>query len=76
MNIGELLSQQSNGRILATRHRVRDTVGKGRFSVPFFLEAWADAKFEIPGSPEPIIYGPWMKKLLGGGFVFQRLKDV
>lgn len=76
LNIGELLSQLSNGRILATRHRVRDTVGKGRFSVPFFLEARADAKFEIPGSPEPIIYGPWMKKLLGGGFVFQQLKDM
>ena len=77
LNIGELLSQLSNGRILATRHRVRDTIGKGRFSVPFFLEARADAKFEIPGSPEPIIiYGPWMKKLLGRGFVFQQLKDV
>ena len=76
MNIGELLSQVSNGRILATRHRVRDTIEKDRISVPFFLEAHANAKFEIPGSSEPLIYGPWMRKMLGRSFVFQQLKDV
>ena len=78
MNIGQVLSDLSNGRIQATRHRVRDTIGKDRISVHFFLEAHSDAKFEIPGSGS-LTYGPWMTKLLstlGHGYPFQQLADV
>lgn len=76
MNIGELLSQLSDGKIHATRHRVRDQIGKDRISVPFFLEAHAKAKFDIPGITEPLIYGPWMAYMLGRSFVYRQLADV
>lgn len=75
MNIGMLLSQLSNNRIRATRHRVQDIVGKDRISVPFFLEAHSDAKFEIPGSGS-LIYGPWMAKMISRAYAFQQLADI
>lgn len=76
MNIGELLSQFTNRRIRATRHRVHEKIGVERFSCPFFLEAHAKARFDLPGAEEPLIYGPWMSYMLGRAFVYSQLADV
>ena len=62
VNIGDLMSRVTNGRFRATPHRVRDT-GKKRYSVPFFLEARSNAKFEFPDS-SIITYGPWLVERL------------
>ena len=69
MNIGQLLSGLSNGRI-HTGHSE-----KTEYLSLFFLEAHFDAKFEIPGSGS-LTYGPWMTKLLSQGYPFQQLADV
>ena len=37
LNLGELLSHWTNGRFVATRHRVINDTGKHRFSLPAFL---------------------------------------
>lgn len=58
VNIGELLSKITGGKLKATYHRVCD-IGRDRYSVPFFFEPRFDGKFEIPSSG-PITYGPWI----------------
>lgn len=54
VNVGEQLSEMSNGRFAATVHRVMD-IGKSRFSMPFFYEPGADADIntKIPASLLP-----------------------
>ena len=71
LNIGKLLSQLTEGRFKATRHRVRD-IQTDRYSAPFFLEARSDAKFVIPNS-DTITYGPWLRQLLGSSYIFRHL---
>jgi isopenicillin N synthase-like dioxygenase len=45
-NIGDLLERWTNGRLKSTAHRVLNTSGKERFSIPVFFdpnsEAWID----------------------------------
>lgn len=36
-NVGQYLERQSNGAFPATVHRVRNSTGQGRYSLPFFL---------------------------------------
>lgn len=65
MNIGELLSQLTNRKIRATRHRVEEKIVIERISCPFFLAPHSKASFDLPGSEEPLIYGPWWTNRLG-----------
>ena len=58
-NIGIILSQLTDGRFKAARHRVRD-IQKDCYSIPFVLESCSDAKFDIPNSTGSITYGPWL----------------
>jgi len=43
VNIGDLVQRLTNGRYLANLHRVVNTSGRERYSVPFFLDADYDA---------------------------------
>ena len=44
VNIGDLMASMMGGRFVATRHRVRSSsVGRDRYSVPFFFEPGVDA---------------------------------
>ena len=75
-NIGIILSQLTDGRFKAVRHRVRD-IQKDRYSIPFVLEARSDAKFDIPNSTGSITYGPWLvKQLRKSTYAFRHLPDV
>lgn len=49
VNIGDLLAHMSQGRFVATRHRVRAS-GAHRYSVPFFCEPGADALVHVNGA--------------------------
>ena len=61
VNIGELLSRLTNGRLKATYHRVRD-IEKERFSCPFFFAPRSNAVFELPDDGSKIVYGPFIIK--------------
>ncbi|XP_064122729.1 uncharacterized protein LOC135226964 [Macrobrachium nipponense] len=71
VNIGNVLSSISGGRLKATRHRVVDLCGD-RLSVPFFLEPrfGGNINVALPGGtpklgydPEEVVeYGPWLFK--------------
>ena len=37
VNLGSLLARLTNGRVKATKHRVRE-IGQSRYSVPFFFQ--------------------------------------
>ena len=75
VNIGDLLSRLTKGKFKATYHRVRD-IGKERYSVPFFFEPRADAKFELPDS-SIITYGTWLKQRLKRfKYQFAHLADI
>ena len=51
INVGDILERMTKGLYKSTPHRVRNTVGKSRFSVPYFYDpGWtADIKdLEFP----------------------------
>lgn len=45
-NVGQYLERQSNGKFPATVHRVRNTTGDERYSLPFFLTMDPDVDLE------------------------------
>ena len=45
INIGDLLQRLTNDRYLANLHRVVNTSGRERYSIPFFIDADFDAEF-------------------------------
>ena len=66
VNFGDMLSRITGGQLKSTKHRVRD-IGVERYSSPFFLEPFYDAK--IPASimtneqsDEHFVYGTWVTK--------------
>ena len=68
VNFGQVLEQWSAGRIRATEHRVVGT-GVGRYSIPFFYEARADATIApLPIDP-PDLFAPFHY----GDFLWQRV---
>jgi len=62
VNIGDFLQRISNDKFVSTVHRVRNTMGVERYSVPFFFSFNMDA--EVPVVPactsetNPAKYGP------------------
>ncbi|KAF2170292.1 hypothetical protein M409DRAFT_64608 [Zasmidium cellare ATCC 36951] len=73
VNVGQYLERQTNGKFVATVHRVRNKTGERRFSIPFFLSQDPDANIEVlesclePGQekPPPINVGDlYIRRLL------------
>lgn len=48
-NVGQYLERQTNGRFLAAVHRVLNTPGEERYSLPFFLTMDPDADVQVLG---------------------------
>lgn len=46
-NVGQYLERQSNGKFVATVHRVRNKTGQQRYSLPFFLTMDPDVELEV-----------------------------
>ncbi len=62
MNTGSVMRRWSNGRLLATPHRVINRSGRERYSVPFFFDPHVDTVIEpLPGTVDddrPARYAP------------------
>lgn len=66
INVGDMLQRLSNGRLLSTPHRVINTTGRERFSVPFFFDPHVSAEIEpLPGTGtakyERLNFGTFLK---------------
>jgi isopenicillin N synthase-like dioxygenase len=62
VNIGDLVQRLTNDLYLANLHRVVNTSGRQRYSIPFFLDADADARLApvetCVGPDNPSRYAP------------------
>ena len=66
MNVGDMLHRMSNGRLLSTPHRVINTTGRERYSVPFFFDPHVSTVIEpLPGTGaprfEPMLFEDFLK---------------
>jgi isopenicillin N synthase-like dioxygenase len=73
VNGGMLLRRWSNGRFLATPHRVINRSGQERYAIPFFMDARHDAVMTpIPRadreSEKPITYAEFMADYVAANF--------
>lgn len=74
VNVGDMLHRLSNGRLLSTPHRVINTSGRERYSVPFFFDPHVSARIEpLPGTGtprfEPMIFGDFLRSELEASYV-------
>ena len=54
VNVGDMLHRMSNGKLLSTPHRVINTSGRERYSVPFFFDPHVTTDVKpLPGTGEP-----------------------
>ncbi|WP_350334387.1 isopenicillin N synthase family dioxygenase [Coralliovum pocilloporae] len=66
VNVGDMLHRLSNGRLLSTPHRVINTSGQERYSVPFFFDPHVSATISpLPGTGpaqfEPLVFGDFLR---------------
>ena len=75
VNIGELMTRWTNGRLRSTLHRVVNRSGRNRFSIPLFVHPNADTRVDpcdLPGITEataqyePIISGEYLVSRFSG----------
>ena len=73
VNVGDMLHRLSNGRLLSTPHRVINTTGRERYSVPFFFDPHVSAQIApLPGTGaakfEPINFGGFLRSELEASY--------
>ncbi|MEM6311518.1 MAG: 2OG-Fe(II) oxygenase family protein [Pseudomonadota bacterium] len=73
VNVGDMLHRFSNGRLLSTPHRVINTSGRERYSVPFFFDPHISTDIApLPGTGpplfEPINFGDFLRSELGAAY--------
>ncbi|MEL6957992.1 MAG: 2OG-Fe(II) oxygenase family protein [Pseudomonadota bacterium] len=73
VNVGDMLHRMSNGRLKSTPHRVINTSGRERYSVPFFFDPHVSTDIApLPGTGparfEPLNFGDFLKAELEAGY--------
>lgn len=73
VNVGDMLHRMSNGKLLSTPHRVINTSGRERYSVPFFFDPHVSTNVApLPGTGEakfaPLNFGDFLRRELQAGY--------
>lgn len=73
VNVGDMLHRLSNGRLLSTPHRVINTTGQERYSVPFFYDPHVTTDIApLPGTGLPkfsaINFGDFLRSELEASY--------
>lgn len=77
VNVGDMLRLWSNGLLLSTPHRVKNTTEQSRFSVPFFFDPHVSTTIaplqscvtpERAAAYEPVVFGEHLRAELEAGF--------
>ena len=73
VNVGDMLHRMSNGKLKSTPHRVINTTGRERYSVPFFFDPHTSTEIApLPGTGEakfdPLNFGAFLKSELEAGY--------
>ena len=73
VNVGDMLHRLSNGKLLSTPHRVINTTGRERYSVPFFFDPHVSTMIApLPGTGrpkfEPLNFGSFLKSELEASY--------
>lgn len=81
VNVGDMLHRLSNGRLLSTPHRVINTSGRERYSVPFFYDPHVSTRIApLPGTGapkfEPLIFGDFLRSELEAGYDAHKSGDT
>ena len=76
VNIGEMLTRWTNGKFKATPHRVLNTTGQNRYSIPFFFAT----NYDVNIKPLDICIekgvSPLYEEVLAGEYLVARLEDI
>lgn len=77
VNVGDLMNRVSGGEYQATRHRVRTSPGKERYSVPFFFEPGAAClvKSVKDERDHGVLYGKHVLEKMSGWVEFQDVSE-
>jgi len=76
INIGEMLTRWTNGRFKATPHRVINTSGQERYSVPFFFATNYDVNIKPLDICVPAGTTPLFEEVLAGEYLVSRLDEI
>ncbi len=85
INIGEMLAMWTNDLFIATQHRVLNTSGVDRYSIPLFLDMDYDVEVrclptclgdDMPARYKPVRAGEYISKRLNETFPFRKEHQV